>query len=175
MNFALNHFTSNVSHTYNSFSVGTVSNIDHFIVTDSIFQCISSYYTCDEIDNQSNHLPLFVTIDIEVKCADPVINPTSNVRLPREQWDRASIIEFTQYKPYLDDLLLLLDIPMDCVNCTDYFCTDYSHIVGIQNLIIASCIEASKVIPVSKKSTKIPGWNEHVERHKQISQFWHFI
>ena len=96
LNFALNHSTSNVSHTYNSFSVGTISNIDHFIVTDSIFQCISSYYTCDEIDNQSDHLPLFVTIDIKVKCAEPVINPTSNVRLPRLQWDRASIIECTQ-------------------------------------------------------------------------------
>ena len=92
-----------------------------------------------------------------MKCADPVINLTSNVRLPRQQWDRASIIECTQYKQYLDDLLLLLDIPMDCINCTDYFCTDYSHIVSIQNFhdsLIASCIEASKVIPVSKKSKK---------------------
>ena len=96
LNFALNHSTSNVSHTDNSFPVGTISNIGHFIVTDSIFQCMSSYYTCDEIDNQSDHLPLFVTIDIEVKCADPVINPTGNVRLPRQQWDRASIIECTQ-------------------------------------------------------------------------------
>ena len=63
---------------------------------------------------------------------------------------------------------------MDCINCTNY-----SHIVGIQNFddsLIASCIEASKVIPVSKKSKKIPGWNEQVERHKQLtSQFWHFI
>ena len=50
-----------------------------------MYMCISSYYTCDEIDNQSDHLPLLVTIDIEVKCADPVINPTSNVRLPRQQ------------------------------------------------------------------------------------------
>ena len=41
---------------------------------------------------------------------------------------------------------------MDCINCTDY-----SHIVGIHNFhdsLIASCIEASKVIPVSKKSKK---------------------
>ena len=38
-----------------------------------------------------------------------------------------------------------------------------------------SCLEASKVIPVAKKSKIIPGWNEHVEQHKQTSQFWHFI
>ena len=36
-----------------------------------------------------------------------LINPTSNVRLTRQQWDRASIIDCTQYKQYLDDLLLL--------------------------------------------------------------------
>ena len=65
----------------------------------------------------STDLPLFVTIDIEVKCADPVINPTSNVRLPRQQWHSTSIIKCTQYKEYLDDLLLLLEIPMDCINC----------------------------------------------------------
>ena len=57
-------------------------------------------------------------------------------------------------------------------------CYVYSHIVSIQNFhdsIIASCLEASKVLPISKKSKTIPGWNEHVERHKQTSQFWHFI
>ena len=46
---------------------------------------------------------------------------------------------------------------MDCNNCTDYFCTYYSHIVGIQNFhdfLIASCIEAFKDIAVSKKVQK---------------------
>ena len=65
---------------------------------------------------------------------------------------------------------------MDCINCTDYFCTDYSHIIDIQNFddsLIALTIEASKVIPVSKKSKNILDWNEHVERHKQTSQFMH--
>ena len=32
-----------------------------------------------------------------------------------------------------------------------------------------------KLFKSQKKSKKIPGWNEHVERHKQTSQFWHFI
>ena len=36
---------------------------------------------------------------------------------------------------------------------------------------MASTIEASKVIPVSKKCKNIPDWNEHVEHHKQTSQF----
>ena len=69
-------------------------------------------------------------------------------------------------------------MPRDCINCTDYFCTDYSHVTSIQlfhDYLIESCLEASKVIPVTKKSKIIPGWNEHVEQHKQTSQFWHFI
>ena len=107
-----------------------------------------------------------------------IIKPHVDDRTPCQQWSRATITEGTQYKQCLDELLLLLEIPNDCIKCTDYSCTDYSHIVSIPNFhgsIIASCLEALKVIPISKKSKTIPGWNEHVERHKHISQFSHFI
>ena len=79
------------------------------------------------------------------------------------------------YHDYLDKLFMSLHLPIECLNCTDYCCTDYSHIASIQYIhdyIEESCLEASKVISVSKK---ILGWNEHVEPHKQKSQFWHLI
>ena len=64
-------------------------------------------------------------------------------------------VHTTQYKQCLDELLLLIEIPTDCIKCTDY-----SHIVSIQNFhdsIIALCLKASKVLPISKKSETIPG------------------
>ena len=67
-----------------------------------------------------------------------------------------------------------LHLPIECINYTDYCCTDYSLITSIQyfhDYLVESCLEASKVIPVSKTSKKVPGWNEHVEPHKQKSHF----
>ena len=53
-----------------------------------------------------------------------------------------------------------LHLPIECINCTDYWCTDYTHIASIQNVhdyLVESCLEASKVIPVSKTFKKVPG------------------
>ena len=129
--FALNHSSSNVSLTLTSFSAYTVSNIDLFILTDFIFHCVKSHATYDDFDNQSDHLPVYLTIDIKVQNVNTIVNPHINGRPPRQQWGRATITERTQYKQYLDKLFLLIEIPNDCIKCTDYFYTYYSHIVSI--------------------------------------------
>ena len=166
-------------HTFSSFSTSSFSILDHFIVNEFLFNRIQCYVTCDEIENQSDHLPLLITLDIDISIVnDVVINPPSTVRVPRQQWDRADITDGANYHDYLDNLLMSLHLPIECINCTDYCCTDYSHIASIQyfhDYLVEPCLEASKVIPVSKTSKKVPGWNEHVEPHKQKSQFWHFI
>ena len=178
LQFALNHSISDITHTFTSFAFDSFSTIDHFIVTSSLYQAIKSYTTCDDVMNQSDHLPLFISIDIEVPTGTldnpTAINPCSAVKAPRQLWDRADNTDRVKYRARLEHNLSLLHLPRDCINCTDYFCTDYSHVASIQlfhDYLIESCLEASKVIPVTKKSKIIPGWNEH----KQTSQFWHFI
>ena len=112
------------------------STNDHFIVTNSLYQAIKSYTTCDDVMNQSNHLPLFISIDIEVPTDTldnpSVINPFSTVRAPRQRWDRADNTDRVKYRARLEHNLSLLHLPRDCINCTDYFCTDYSHVASIQ-------------------------------------------
>ena len=66
LQFALNHSISDITHTFTSFAFNSFSTIDHFIVTSSLYQAIKSYTTCDDVMNQSDHLPLFISIDIEV-------------------------------------------------------------------------------------------------------------
>ena len=74
--------------------------------------------------------PLLFLLHINVN--DVVINPPSTVRVPRQHWDRADITDRANYHDYLDNLLMSLHLPMECINCTDYCCTDYSHIASIQ-------------------------------------------
>ena len=157
LQFALNHSISDITHTFTSFAFDSFSTIDHFIVTSSLYQAIKSYTTCDDVMNQSDHLPLFISIDIEVPTDTldnpTVINPFSTVRAPRQLWDRVDNTDRVKYRTRLEHNLSLLHLPRDCINCTDYFCTDYSHVASIQlfhDYLIESCLEASKVIPVTK-------------------------
>ena len=88
--------------------------------------------------NQSDHLSLFISIDIEVPTGmlnnPTVINPCSTVRAPRQLWDRADNTDRVKYRARLDHNLCLLHLPRDCINCTDYCCTDYSHVASIHIL-----------------------------------------
>ena len=158
LKFALHHSISSVVHTFSSFSTSSFSILDHFIVNEILFNRIQCYVTCDEIENQSNHLPLLITLDIDISIVnDVVINPPSTVRVPRQQWDRADITDRANYHDYLDNLLMSLQLPIECINCTDYYCTDYSHIASIQyyhDYLVESCLEASKVIKYQKLQKK---------------------
>ena len=93
--FALNHSNSNVSHTFTSFSANTVHL---FILTDFTFCCVKSHATYDVIDNQSDYLPVYLTIDNKVQNVNSIINPHIDDRSPFQQWGRATITERTQYK-----------------------------------------------------------------------------
>ena len=86
---------------FTSYLVNTVSNIDHFISTDFIFHCVRSHDTYDDIDSQSDHLPVYLTIDIKVQNVNSIVNPHINDRPPRQQWGRATYTERTQYKQCL--------------------------------------------------------------------------
>ena len=156
----MNHSICDITHTFTSFAIDYFSTIINFIVTSSLYQAIKSYTTCDDVMNQSDHLPLFISIDIEVPTDtldNSTVNPFSTVRAPRQLWDRADNTDRVKYRARLEHNLSLLHLPRDCMNCTDYCCTDYSHVASIQlfhDYLIELCLEASKVIPVAKKNPK---------------------
>ena len=86
---------SDITHTFTSFAADSFSTTNYFSVTSSLYQAIKSYTTCDDVMNQSDHLPLFISIDIEVPTGTldhpTVINPCGAVRAPRQLWDPADI------------------------------------------------------------------------------------
>ena len=102
----------------------------------------------------------FSTIDHFIITLDnpTVINPCSAVRAPRQLWDRADNTDRVKYRARLDHNLCLLHLPRDCINCTDYLYTDYSHVASIQlfhDNLIESCLEASKLFQSQKKNPKL--------------------
>lgn len=179
LHFAIEHPLSNVAYTYQSKShIDIYSIIDHFLLTDYMFSNTQHYSVLDDIDNQSDHLPILLIINCDSPNVPDYNYETAPNIYPRQQWDRADFTTISDYKFQLDKLLLLFDVPIDCFNCTNVLCINKLHIANIQQFhdnIIKSCLDASRVIPVSKPSKHVPGWNEHVAQHKHTAQFWHFI
>ena len=127
---------------------------------------------------RQHHLPLLLSIDYHVPDLSNVVESTKCIRPPRQLWASADTETITEYRMRLDKLLSQLNVPIECINCKDLCCSNYEHISDVQcfhDCLIDSCIEASGVIPVTKLSKSVPGWNEHVEKHKHTAQLWHFI
>ena len=89
-----------------------------------------------------------------------------------KKWNDANHGQIDSYRSILDDKLSIIDIPYDCINCTNVFCNNNEHAALIQHImhddIISACIDASDNIPITKINRKnLPGWNEFVSLRKK--------
>ena len=80
--------------------------------------------------------------------------------------------EIEDYKINLEHNLSYINIPHDCITCTNYLCSNVQHLKRIQifhDELIAACISASSAIPDTsnnKNKSTVPGWNDHVKQYK---------
>ena len=128
---------------------------------------------CHEIDNQSDHVPLVMALNIESETE--LMNVSKKIYTPRRIWNRTNREHINDYRMSLDDCLLSFTLPFDCLQCTDLVCTNNEHVESVQILhdnIISAMIDASVNIPSTKqnKKHKIPGWNENVQHSKVAIQ-----
>ena len=84
--YVLQLISNNVSHTFTSTKY-TKSLIDHFIISQSLCNCIIYYYTFDLIDNLSDHIPLFCIMCCTI---DIVINTEKHDNNSTLSWDSAT-------------------------------------------------------------------------------------
>ena len=173
---ALNHPSANVNYSYSSTSTSCFSIIDHFFVTEKLFDSIINYYSiCDEIDNQSDHAPLIVSMDIHLST----YSSQCVTHKPRKKWNCATDEDIIRYQNNLDISLSTVHEPLDCIQCNNMLCNNIDHIQSVHTLhdeLIAACINASVDIPdTSKKSSVIPGWNSEHSYLREISLLWRSI
>ena len=163
---------SRVDYSYCNSSNNSYSVIDHFVMSESLFCDIVDYYSiCDEIDNQSDHAPIIMSLkyNIERKTIPHKFEE-------RTCWRKSGLNDIDTYKLNLDYILYTLNVPFDCIKCDDYLCTNTKHHDDVQyfhDRIISACTQAATDIPKTSQSSNIPGWNMHVEESKKTLLFWH--
>ena len=182
---------SNVSHveyTYESVSNGARSHIDHVIVTENLNEYVNKYYTVDNIDNSSDHLPVIAefVFTCEYLCTKKVSST------PRIAWYKASLGDLDKYKSCLDTNLDGFNVPT-VATCTKINCCDKKHLQEIEdmhNRVIETCLNAAwSTLPSGGgKQTApgggsrdpagrrpLPGFNEFVKERKDGALFWHWL
>ena len=174
----IDHPTCNVDYTYESKITGDRSIIDHFIVTENLFEFIVLYESKHDGDNMSDHAIVSMVIDIPVtyyECGD-----NCNVKDTSLKWSDATASDIAYYVQCLDNLLSNVKIPWHAIHCKEYTCVTHKQDINVyfESLICASIQAAKECIPSRKQKeskSNIPGWKMYVEEHRQTAIFWHNI
>ena len=174
LHFCINDNIANVPYTYSLND--NYSTIDHFIVSDSLVNNILRYDTMFIPNNFSDHLPLFLEIELELSYIQlPKVTMSS-----KTSWSKCSDECIQLYKKDIENELLHIKFDQDAISCNNLQCQNHSdYIEYLYNCIIEICIKSSdKWLPANvgcNKRKVIPGWNESVQPFFEKSLFWHDI
>ena len=173
--FAVRHSASSVDYTY-QFSMMRFNTIDHFILPHMLHSTVDSLSVLHEVDNRSDHDPLFITLNI------PVCYLTSSQRVftSKTAWHKASDAQLTDYRSSLSSCLHSISVPADALTCQNVSCCDVMHRVALNKFasdITSACLRAADMC-IPKTSSRgssgvVPGWTAEVEPVRQDSIFWH--
>ena len=172
----LNYKEADIKYTYCSKINGSKSLIDHFMVSENLYQAMTSYTSPCQVDNLSDHNPVVLELTI------PVSYMSSDYKLSMDSvnWGKASINDINNYKTTLNELLGNISIPESAIYCNSLHCKIHVKEIEIfHNAIVDACINAGCVtIPSKKGHSKdkhkvIPGWNEYVKQHRHEALTWH--
>ena len=101
-----------------------MSFIDHFIVSKNL--CVVPCDTYNEIENPSDHLPIFVDLVNDGCLLYEQVNVFQNSST-KLWWHKATSQEIDLYKSILDDCLKSINIPWDAITCEILFLYQTYH------------------------------------------------
>ena len=173
------HASSLPGDTYVNESLGHSSQIDHFVVSDNIFQIITKCNVIDSPLNPSMHRPVELTLRCQIGVTSHVDkDETCTMEI---QWSQVQEEHINKYQLTLNNMLENCVILKDAAKCSDVHCKSESHINDINkccSFLINSCLAAGNVSFPTKSSNKkktVPCWTEEMKYLKHESVFWHTL
>ena len=161
---------NNIDFTYASDVSGSLSILDHFIVSENIIPYVSDYFCTHDGDNLSDHSPVYLKLKIDTKH----LSGNNKIFEGRPKWDAADKGSLEMYRNCLSVLLCDINIPMEAINCVNMNCKEHIESINqYHNDIIDACLRAAiECIPVKNKYKRVAGWSEFVQPFKEKSIFW---
>ena len=156
--------------------VGSVSTIDHFIVSSSLKNSISGYKAEFLTSNKSDHVPVLLTLDIDIQLH----NTYAREFKPSVAWHRCNDVTIGKYQSKLDQQLLQINPSHEAWGCKNHKCINHHEFIQSQHSnLIKLWLEASNSsLPHTSNNVKerhkiIAGWSEHVKEHKKYAKECH--
>ena len=162
--------------TFQSLATDDRSYIDHFFISESLYQDDVQYSILHEGDNVSDHAAVSLTLSIPVQIINQPTDVTNKQRT--FNWKKATDENMTSYRDRMLDLLCNVATPADALNCDDPFCKLHiDDIMHYHDAIVDCCLESSRqTIPVVRTGNIIPGWHDSpCPELRQKSIFWHDV
>ena len=161
--------------TYRSDSLNQSSFIDHVFVSNSIRHHVSTITLYDSGSNMSDHIPLIVSLNLQIDMARAYQAPHRDKSDKRYawRWDKSNLNSYysvtQQLLSNLEQLYHFNDCNAGCKN-VDHI----SHIDLAFNSVVSVLFTASmhSVERIQVHSLK-PYWNDELDRLKNDSIFWH--
>jgi hypothetical protein len=151
------------------------SCIDHFVLSQSISHNISFLNVYDHVLNPSNHLPLFMNVDLD--SVNRICGSTSELRQPSIAWGRITDVHITEYRRVTNLALSTLVVPSCVTDCRDSLCSSRFHCDRIDffcEQLCKICSDAgTSCFPVSRPNKlSRPMWSERMKPYKDDALFW---
>ena len=154
------------------------SIIDHFLVSEDIYERIKSVGIIESIDNASWHSPLRISADYKLQS---ILDPTREgaAQKPKIAWHRVTAGHKRQYQTIIENKLRFRKMPA-CLTCRNVKCTHEEHIQEINDYceyMTNACVQAAEqCMPkiATGKPKNIPYWNEEVGQFKEdaLECYW---
>ena len=159
------HQVSNKDNTYNNISLNHFSSIDHFIITQNIYDSIISNNVINDVTNMSNHNAILLSFSLNINLA-PKVKDKCDLFNCTHLWKRASNNNIQEYTYTFDKCLGEIHIPTDLLLCTDCKCLEHKHDTDLLcwSIIMSGLNASSECIPITRSHTReVTGWTEHVK------------
>jgi hypothetical protein len=113
----IRHAACTIDHPYN-FTMNRFSALDHFMLSGRMYDyCISSTSVEHDGDNLSNHDPIFLHLNVDIKLIALAFR--ERVFTPLVSWKKASDSDLDRYRSALSRNLRAIQLPTATLLCTD--------------------------------------------------------
>ena len=153
--------------------VASYSTIDHFGVSQGLFNAISEAGVIHSGENTSNHSAIFMKVRLEALD----LSTEKTLQTPRVGWSRASTDAKDNYRTVLAEKLRNLDLT-DSLFCMDVHCKDHKEALENYTMEVMEAMEqaAKECLPSTctgrhggKGRKIVAGWTEHVKPYADDS------
>ena len=174
-----NNVTAGPNYTYRHDSLNQTKMNDHFLVSAHLLDRISNTRILDDGENNSDHLPRLIHLQIETQVCDP--EPVAREQSTRVMhWNKMTSDHKTKYAHAVEQCLsqrqymrsvFICDKKCVCDNavCHDQIQQEYDE-------IISGLKDASKLLPTAKPGVEKDWWNAELsqlrDRAKTIQSLW---